>query len=59
MTCQIVRELDGSELTHVNFRMRLAALKPFGNPAEATDWSVWDVPEVSILGKFGPNPWNP
>jgi hypothetical protein len=39
-------------------RMRLAALKPFGDPKVSADWSVWNAPEISILGKFGPSPYN-
>ncbi|KAH6685433.1 subtilase [Plectosphaerella plurivora] len=50
---------NGSQLEPGNYKMRLAALKPFGDPKLSEDWSIWNAPEISILGKFGPNPWSP
>ncbi|KAI9147260.1 Minor extracellular protease vpr [Paramyrothecium foliicola] len=48
-----------TQLEPGNYTMRLAALKPFGVPEKASDWSVWEVPPITILGKFGPRPdWN-
>ncbi|KAH7310733.1 subtilase [Stachybotrys elegans] len=48
---------NGTQIEPGFYDMRVAALKPFGDPATSEDWYVYDTPTVNILAKYGPNPW--
>ena len=39
---------DGSWIQPGTYVVRLAALKPFGNPAKGEDWDVWNAPEITV-----------
>ncbi|KAK6587094.1 hypothetical protein PZA11_000384 [Diplocarpon coronariae] len=47
---------NGSQIDLGNYTMRFATLEPFGNPAVADDWSVFETPEISVLGKYERKP---
>ncbi|KAL5606877.1 hypothetical protein BROUX41_003254 [Berkeleyomyces rouxiae] len=47
---------NGSQIDPGKYSLRIAALKPFGDPVVSDDWAVYKTPEVEILGKYGPAP---
>ncbi|KAH8843057.1 hypothetical protein MCOR27_005326 [Pyricularia oryzae] len=47
---------NGSQIERGSYKMRFAALKPFGDPNKSEDWSVYVRP-FEVLGKFGPRPY--
>jgi subtilisin family serine protease len=51
------RFANGTQIEPGQYDMRIAVLKPFGDRSFSKDWDVMDTPTISILGKYGPNPW--
>ncbi|KAL1893833.1 hypothetical protein Cpir12675_003952 [Ceratocystis pirilliformis] len=47
---------NGSQIEPGKYSLRIAALKPFGEPELAEDWAISKTPEIEILGKYGPGP---
>lgn len=43
---------NGSQIELGNYTMRFATLNPFGDPASAGDWSVFQTPQIQVLGKY-------
>lgn len=40
---------NGSHIVPGDYRFRVAALRPFGDPKVAADWDVWKTPQVTVL----------
>ncbi|KAH7375188.1 serine endopeptidase [Plectosphaerella cucumerina] len=40
---------NGTQIAPGRYHMRLAALKPFGNPKAADNWDVFETPEIEVL----------
>lgn len=40
---------NGTQIAPGRYQMRLAALKPFGNPKAADNWDVFETPEIEVL----------
>ncbi|KAH8885911.1 subtilase [Thozetella sp. PMI_491] len=40
---------DGSKIAPGKYTMRIAALKPFGDPTHADNWDIWDTPQIEVL----------
>jgi subtilisin family serine protease len=45
------RLANGTDIAPGQYKMRLAVLKPFGNPAAADNWDVVDTPLITIIEK--------
>ncbi|KXH33040.1 serin endopeptidase, partial [Colletotrichum simmondsii] len=43
---------NGSQIELGNYTMRFATLKPFGNPAAADNWDVFQTPQIQVTGKY-------
>ncbi|KAG8167851.1 hypothetical protein KVR01_003540 [Diaporthe batatas] len=43
------RYANGSTVVPGDYRFRLAALKPFGDPAKSEEWEVIEVPKITVL----------
>ncbi|KAI6090680.1 subtilisin-like protein [Hypoxylon rubiginosum] len=43
------RFANGSSIQPGDYRFRIAALRPFGDPQVAYDWDVWETPKVTVL----------
>ncbi|KAL9948823.1 hypothetical protein ACHAO5_001375 [Verticillium nonalfalfae] len=43
------RLANGSTIAPGKYKMRFAALAPFGNPKASDNWHVWDAPEIEVL----------
>ncbi|TDZ25539.1 Minor extracellular protease vpr [Colletotrichum orbiculare MAFF 240422] len=46
---------DGSRIEPGRYKMRIAALKPFGNPTASDNWQVYQTPEIEVLPSAGGN----
>ncbi|TLD33325.1 hypothetical protein PspLS_00130, partial [Pyricularia sp. CBS 133598] len=46
---------NGSQIEPGRYKMRFAALRPFGDPNKSEGWSIYARP-FEVLGKFGPRP---
>ncbi|CRK13911.1 hypothetical protein BN1723_014015 [Verticillium longisporum] len=43
------RLANGSTIAPGKYKMRFAALAPFGNPKASDNWHIWDVSEIEVL----------
>ncbi|KAM0327552.1 hypothetical protein ACHAQA_005843 [Verticillium albo-atrum] len=43
------RLANGSTIAPGTYRMRFAALAPFGNPKASDNWHIWETPEIEVL----------